>query len=154
MNELEIKDRQFIHLDQLIWGVTKLLYRKKKSLLHEFDLTCLQFDILATLFYLAQKNEEIIQVELAEKAQINPMTTSKVVRELQKRNLIRRNRGAVNTRTVTVELTEDGKNLYSLANSKIEKMIIQVGVSTDRPQTVFPTTPDDDGKIKRIRFLK
>jgi len=130
----KIKERKFSKVDNLIWRVTKLLTKRKKVILEEFDLTCSQFDILAAIYQMSKDKKEVIQIDLAEKAQIDPMTTSTVLKNLQKRGLIKRERGLINTRTVEVELTDKGEKLYFMAQKKIEYMRQNIYQGVDQQQ--------------------
>lgn len=105
-------------------------------ILDEFELTCSQYDILAALYQssMYDDNGEVIQINLSEKTQIDPMTTSTILRNLQKKRLIKRERGLINTRTVEVELTPEGKELYNKAQHKIEKMRSDIYQSVDEKQ--------------------
>ncbi len=134
MESLKTRERKFSRVDNLMWKVSKLLTRRKKTILEEFDLTCSQFDILTAISQMSKNKQGVIQMDLAEKAQIDPMTTSTVLRNLQKRGLIKRERGLVNTRTVEVELTKNGKELYELAQQKIEKMRSEIYQNLDQQQ--------------------
>ena len=134
MRNLTIKERQFSRVDNLMWKVTKLLTKRKKAILEEFDLTCSQFDILAALYQSSVHKNDVIQISLSEKTNIDPMTTSTVLRNLQKRGLIKRERGLINTRTVKVELTDSGKELYKLAQLKIEKLRTELYQNLDQQQ--------------------
>jgi len=134
MRNLKIKERQYSGVDNLMWKVTKLLAKKKKMILEEFDLTCSQFDILSAIDYFSKNNCEVIQISLSERAQIDPMTTSTVLRNLQKRGLIKRERGLINTRTVEVTLTRKGKELYDRAQQKIENMRTEIYQNLDQQQ--------------------
>jgi len=134
MKNLTIQERQLSKVDNLMWKVTKLLTKKKKSILDEFDLTCSQFDILAALYQSSNDKNDMIQINLSEKTNIDPMTTSTVLRNLQKRGLIKRERGLINTRTVEVELTVSGKELYSRAQQKIENLRIELYKNLDQKQ--------------------
>ncbi|HCO67264.1 MAG TPA: MarR family transcriptional regulator [Dysgonomonas sp.] len=134
MNDLRMKQRQFSRVDNLMWRVTKQLTKKKKMILDEFELTCSQYDILTAIDYFSNNKSEVIQVNLSERAQIDPMTTSTVLRNLQKRNLIKRERGLINTRTVEVSLTQKGRELYNEAQQKIEKMRADIYQNLDQQQ--------------------
>lgn len=134
MNNLEIQERQLSRVDSLMWKVTKLLTKKKKMILDEFELTCSQFDILAAIHYFSKNNNEVIQINLSERTQIDPMTTSTILRNLEKRSLIKRERGLINTRTVEVKLTQTGKDLYTMARQKIETMRIDLYKNLDQKQ--------------------
>lgn len=134
MRNLEIQERQFSRVDNLMWKVTKLLTKKKKMILDEFGLTCSQFDILTAIYDFSKSNNEVIQINLSEKAQIDPMTTSTILRNLEKRGLIKRERGLINTRTVEVSLTQAGKELYIKAQQKTEKMRTELYRNLDQKQ--------------------
>lgn len=134
MSNLSVTEKKFSRVDNLMWKVSKLLARKKRMILDEFGLTCSQYDILVAIDQLSKNKEEVIQVNLAEKAQIDPMTTSTVLRNLQKRGLAKRERGLVNTRTVEVELTQSGKELYFLAQQKLENMKQEIYQNLDQQQ--------------------
>lgn len=134
MRNLTSSKWEFSKVDNLMWKVTKLLTKKKKMILDEFELTCSQYDILAAIHQSADDSREVIQINLSEKTQIDPMTTSTVLRNLQKRKLIKRERGLINTRTVEVELTSEGKMLYTKAQQKIEKMRYDIYQSVDEKQ--------------------
>lgn len=129
---MEKNDAQWV--DNLIWQVAKQLKKRKKVLLEEFDLTCSQYEILAAIWKSTRDNKGVIQVTLAEKTHIDPMTTSTIVRNLQKRNLVIRERGVVNTRTVEIELTESGRKLYHLAKCQVDKMREETYQSIDQQQ--------------------
>ncbi len=109
-----------VNVDSLIGHVFKLWIRNKKQILDEFGLTGSQYEVLSAIYNLSSLRKEIIQIDLSEEAGIDPMTTSTILRNLEKKEYIRRARGTVNTRIVIVELTEKGKCLYNLASSKVK----------------------------------
>lgn len=122
MEAIEVKEKNFTRVDNLMWRVIRLLTKKKRIILDKFDLTCSQFEILGAIYQFSKDKNEIIQINLSEKTQIDPMTTSTVLRNLQKRGLIKRERGLVNTRTVEVDITESGRAIYENAQKEIEQM--------------------------------
>lgn len=119
MKHVKILHEQPDQLDFLMCKVSKLLFKNKKQILKEFGLTSSQFDILSAIYYFSVQKREIIQIDLSEKTEIDPMTTSTILRNLQLKGLIVRNRGVINTRTVIVELTSKGFNLYKDAMMKV-----------------------------------
>jgi len=145
---LKTRQPMFSRVDNLMWKVTKLLTRKKKTILEEFNLTCSQFDILAAVYQSTKTNSDVIQICLSEKTQIDPMTTSTVLRNLQKRDLIKRERGLINTRTVEVTLTEDGKKLYLAAQHKLETMREHLYENLDQQQFTSQLLKLSDTLIK------
>lgn len=112
MNNIEILQDPVLKMDILMWQVVKLLIKNKKQILDKFGLTCSRFDILLAIHDFSKLKKEIIQMDLSEKAGIDPMTTSIILRYLERRGLITRTRGTVNTRTIHVELTADGLALF------------------------------------------
>lgn len=134
MENLNVTEKKYSRLDNLMWKASKLLAKRKKIILDEFDLTCSQFDILAAIYQSAKDKEEVIQVNLSEKTNIDPMTTSTILRNLEKRGIIKRERGLVNTRTVEVKLTTDGRELYLQAQQKLEMMRQDIYQNLDQQQ--------------------
>lgn len=104
----------------LVWQIIKFLYKHKRLILGRVGLTCSQFDILLTIYSFSDVKEEIIQVDLADKSGIDPMTTSTILRNLEKKELITRCRSATNTRTVVVQLTDKGLKMLQLAVEQIK----------------------------------
>jgi len=134
MKELNAMEKRFSRVDTLMWKVTRLLGKTKKTILDEFDLTCSQYEILAAIYQFSKDNNGVIQISLSERTQIDPMTTSTVLRNLEKRGLIKRERGLVNTRTVEVKLTKTGKEVYNCARKKIEQMREDIYQNLDQQQ--------------------
>ena len=128
---LMTSEKKFSRLDSLMSKISRSLGKTKKAILDEFELTCSQFEILSAIYQISLNNNEVIQIELAEKTQIDPMTTSTILRNLEKRELITRQRGLVNTRTVEVELTELGLKMYYEAQIKINQMQKEVYQNMD-----------------------
>lgn len=112
MEQVHLPYDSLVKVNNLMWLVIKQLTKNKKLILDQFGLTCSQFEILSALYYVSKTKEEIIQIDLAEKTQIDPMTTSTILRNLQKKELITRARSLINTRTVIVQLTDKGEDLY------------------------------------------
>lgn len=104
----------------LIWQITKFWQRGKHKALDEFGLTSSQLEILGAVFHLTKENKEITQILLSQETHIDPMTTSTILRNLQKKGLIIRKESETDTRAWIVELTKDGEDLFSKAVSKIK----------------------------------
>lgn len=122
MKNSKSKEIEVLQVDNLMWKVTRLLLRRKRTILSEFDLTCSQYEILGAVDYFSQNNDKAIQINLSEKTQIDPMTTSSILRSLQKRGLIERKRAIINTRTIEVKFTKQGENIYIDAKRKMNQM--------------------------------
>lgn len=107
-------------LDDLVCKVSKMLFKNKKRILSSCELTCSQFDMLSAIYQHSIQKREIIQIDLSNTTGIDPMTTSTILRNLQRKGLIIRTRGIINTRTVIVELTSRGYEQYKKAFMKIK----------------------------------
>jgi len=119
MEKIRENSMKGINVDSLIGHVFKLWMRSKKQILDEFRLTGSQYDILSAIYHLSNNKREIIQIDLSEETGIDPMTTSTILRNLERNNMITRVRGTVNTRVIYIELTDKGKSLYNMASSKM-----------------------------------
>lgn len=104
----------------LLWQVTNLWQREIKKALEIYDLTHSQFVLLASTLWLMQQNESITQIALSNHTKIDPMTTSTVLRTLQKKGLLQRQEHSTDTRAKTVELTPAGVEMAKLAVKTVE----------------------------------
>ena len=93
----------------LLWQVTNLWQREIKKALEQYGLTHSQFVLLASIHWLILHKQEVTQVVLSSHTKIDPMTTSTVLRTLQKKGFIQRQEHLTDTRAKTVGLTEEGK---------------------------------------------
>ncbi len=105
----------------LLWQVTNLWQREIRAALAKYDLTHSQFVLLASILWLSQTDAPITQVLLSNHTKIDPMTTSTVLRTLQKKNLLQRQEHATDTRAKTVALTPAGIEMARLAVTTVEE---------------------------------
>lgn len=120
MSQQDRYQNQMLKIDLLLWRVFKLFLKDKKQILEQLGLTCSQFEILSAIQYLLNVTPEIIQVDLSEKTSIDPMTTSMILRNLQKKGLVNRYRSTVNTRAVIVEITREGVEVLEKAYQQMK----------------------------------
>ena len=104
----------------LIWKIYKYWQRGKHRLLDEFGLTSPQFELLGAIYHLSKDEAEVTQIVLSQETDIDPMTTSTVLRNLQKKGLISRRESRTDTRARVVELTEAGNKLFEKAITKVK----------------------------------
>jgi DNA-binding MarR family transcriptional regulator len=105
----------------LLWQVTNLWQREIKKALEQFDLTHVQFVLLASIYWLTSNKQKVTQIRLANHTKIDPMTTSTVLRTLQTKGLIERKEHQTDTRAKTVMLTEIGLENTKLAIKTVEQ---------------------------------
>lgn len=106
----------------LIWQITKFWQRGKHKALDEFGLTTSQMEMLGAIFHLTKEDKEITQILLSQETHIDPMTTSTILRNLQKKGLIERKESEIDTRARVVELTSEGELLFDRAITKVKKI--------------------------------
>ncbi|GHT19163.1 putative HTH-type transcriptional regulator YdcH [Bacteroidia bacterium] len=106
----------------LLWQVTTLWQRKIRQALEQYDLTHSQFVLLTSLHWLLLHNREVTQIILSVHSKIDPMTTSSVLRTLQKKGLIRRQEHATDTRSKILNITAKGKDLVKKAVVTVERI--------------------------------
>lgn len=104
----------------LLWQVTNLWQREIKKVLEPLDLTHSQFVLMASTLWLMQHNEAITQIVLSNHTKIDPMTTSTVLRTLQKKGFLGRQEHSTDTRAKTVVLTPTGIEVTKVAVKVVE----------------------------------
>ncbi|SFX19089.1 transcriptional regulator, MarR family [Thermoactinomyces sp. DSM 45891] len=102
--------------------VYHLWHRDMKQALKKLDLTHPQFVILTSLGYLSQYNQEVTQVMIAKHSDVDVMTVSTILKNLQKGNLISRTACLTDTRSKVVSLTLQGKRLLDEAVPIVESI--------------------------------
>lgn len=105
----------------LLWQVTNLWQREIKKVLEPFDLTHSQFVLMASIHWLTIQKQDVTQVLLSSHTKIDPMTTSTVLRTLQKKDFLQRKEHSTDTRAKTVTLTDKGIELVKQAVVAIEQ---------------------------------
>lgn len=105
----------------LLWQVTNLWQREIKKTLEEYGLTHAQFVLLASTHWLTLNGEELTQTALSLHTKIDPMTTSTVLRTLQKKGFLKREEHSTDTRAKTVTLTGKGLEITKRAVKTVEK---------------------------------
>jgi len=104
----------------LIWRVSKFWQRGKHKVLDEFGLTSSQMELLGAIYHMSRQQKEATQIVLSQETEIDPMTTSTILRNLEKKGLISRRESVTDTRARIVELTEAGKELFEKAIAKVK----------------------------------
>jgi DNA-binding MarR family transcriptional regulator len=103
----------------LLWRVTNRWQAAQRAALKPFQLTHVQFVLLASLTWL-ESDGPVTQKQLAEHAATDPMMTSQVVRALAERGLVRRDPHPGDGRARAVSVTDDGATLANRAVAAVE----------------------------------
>ena len=103
----------------MLWRVTNSWQREIRVALAPFDLTHVQFVLLAVL---ASMSEGMVtQRDLAERAVTDPMMTSQVLRTLEGKGLIERHPHPSDGRARTLTITPAGVLVVNRANAAVEE---------------------------------
>ncbi|GHT74314.1 MarR family transcriptional regulator [Bacteroidia bacterium] len=104
----------------LLWQVTSLWQRKIRESLKQYDLTHSQYVLLTCLYWLKLHGQKVTQIILSSNSKIDQMTTSTVLRTLQKKGLIQRKEDLTDTRAKKIDITKQGKKIIKKAVVTVE----------------------------------
>ncbi|WP_294213892.1 MarR family transcriptional regulator [uncultured Chryseobacterium sp.] len=104
----------------LLWQVTNLWQRKIKKALEIYDLTHSQYVLMASIHWLELHEKEVTQIVLSSHTKIDPMTTSTVLRTLEKKQYIMRKEHVTDTRAKNIQLTKKGSDIVKQAVVTVE----------------------------------
>lgn len=104
----------------LLWQVTTLWQRGIKKALEAIGITHPQFVLLASLLWLSGRKGSVTQADLSQHSKIDPMTTSTVMRMLEKKGFVTRQEHQTDTRAKRVTLTAKGLETTKKAIGIIE----------------------------------
>jgi DNA-binding MarR family transcriptional regulator len=102
-----------------LWRVTNRWQAAQRAALKPFELTHVQFVLLASLTWLATDGP-VTQRHLADMAGTDLMMTSQVLRALEQRDLVRRDPHPDDSRARAVSATDSGKELANRAVRAVE----------------------------------
>jgi DNA-binding MarR family transcriptional regulator len=105
----------------LLWQVTNRWQAAQRAALKPFDLTLVQFVLLASLAWLGGTTREpVTQRVLADHAATDPMMTSQVVRTLADAGWVTREPHPTDRRAIVLETTAEGRALVNRAIHAVE----------------------------------
>ena len=105
----------------LLWQATSMWQRELRRELEQHDLTHSQYVLLSGIETLSSGKEPVTQVLISNYTRIDPMTTSTVLRTLQKKGLVSRKDSSKDTRAKTIVLTTKGKSSIAKALKTVEE---------------------------------
>ena len=103
----------------LLWQVTNRWQAAQRAALRPFDLTHVQFVLLASLTWL-DSDEPVTQRALADHAATDPMMTSQVLRTLEQRGLVERRPHPEDRRARALAVTPEGADLANRTVGVVE----------------------------------
>jgi len=96
-----------------LYAVSKEIIRKYKPLLDKIDLTYTQYLVMLVLW----ENKELNVKEIGDKLYLDSGTLTPVLKSLEAKNYISRNRSVNDERNLIISITEDG---YKLKDDALE----------------------------------
>ncbi len=101
----------------LLWKSSNLRQKKINDTLRRFDLTHVQFIILAYAYHHHQSWSQnyLTQTQIAQEGELEVMMTSKVIRTLEKKWFIKRNRNEKDLRSYHSSITSAGIKIFEEA---------------------------------------
>lgn len=103
------------NIGYLLWQTTMEWQRQMNHALKKVKLTHTQFVILASLGWLLKKSSNVTQKEIADFSKTDRMMVSKILRTLEKSELISRKEHETDTRAKCVFLTQKGSKVLKEA---------------------------------------
>ncbi|MEC3916442.1 MarR family winged helix-turn-helix transcriptional regulator [Nocardia sp. CDC160] len=117
---------EFEHADEspglLLWQVTNRWQAAQRAALAPFDLTHVQFVLLAALTWLTGRSggDPVTQRDIADQAATDPMMTSQVLRTLEQKGLLERRDHPTDKRAKSLVPTKSGAALVNRAIAAVE----------------------------------
>ncbi|HYU86192.1 MAG TPA: MarR family winged helix-turn-helix transcriptional regulator [Kribbellaceae bacterium] len=108
----------------MLWRVTNAWQAAQRAALKPYDLTHVQFVLLASLTWLggAGTGEPVTQRHLAQHAGTDPMMTSQVLRTLEAKGLVTREAHPTDARARALAATSTGVELVNRAIGAVERV--------------------------------
>lgn len=123
----------------VLWRAMHRYQREMERALRPHDLTHLQFTTLAMVGWMCRSGEPATQAELARRADIHPMQVSLMLKALEAKEMISRERATRDTRTLLVGITMKG----------LEALQMAFPVVIDIQRSMFGAAGDPGGTLLR-----
>ncbi|MED4057742.1 MarR family transcriptional regulator [Niallia taxi] len=95
----------------LLWRVTQAWQRQITKELSSFELTHVQFVLLAACDYMCSQEQTVTQKKLADYTELNVMMISEVVRTLESKDFLERSKNPLDKREILLTTTDKGSQL-------------------------------------------
>ena len=105
-----------------IWRLTKIWERAKQSVLTEFGLTPPQLEVLGAIRKMSLNNHDVRQIDIAQALSTDPMTVSSILRNLERKSYVKRNKRDIDTRALFITITPSGVELLERAEAKSQEL--------------------------------
>lgn len=93
-----------------------------RALKRYYNLSHMQYAVLASVYWLVLHGEEVTQVRLAQHTKISPMSISKMLKGLEVKGYVYRTKHSTDVRAKAVHLTVQGKDILNKAIQTIAEV--------------------------------
>uniref|UniRef100_UPI00404B39FC MarR family winged helix-turn-helix transcriptional regulator n=1 Tax=Flavobacterium sp. TaxID=239 RepID=UPI00404B39FC len=115
-----------------LYAVSREIIQLYKPLLDELEITYPQYLVLMVLW---EKDKQTVN-QIGEKLLLDSGTLTPLLKRLEQKGLVNRNRSLVDERTVEISLTDKGFNIKEKAECIPSKIVKQVSLSTEEVQSL------------------
>lgn len=122
----ELKNSRYKNAEQspgfLFWKTFFSWQRHMRLKLDEIGITQVQYSIMATASYLNSKGEDVSQQDVANTLSMDKMMVSDVIKTLEKKSFITREKSSVDARAFVLKLTPQAKKILEKATPLVESV--------------------------------
>ena len=105
----------------LLWQTHNNWQRKLNKVLKPLGLTHVQYILLASLQHLETIRNDISNIQLSDFSNTDIMMTSKVVRTLEEKGYVTKNKHPLDTRAYALSLTKEGDDIVQSTSQHIKE---------------------------------
>ena len=116
-----------------LYAASREILRKYTPLLKKIDLTYTQYIVMMVLW----EKSELTVGELGKKLYLDTGTLSPLLKTMEEKGLLERNRSKADERIVTVKITEKGEELQKEAMSVPEEMGKCIHLEADEAKALY-----------------
>ncbi len=116
-----------------IYLCSKEITRRYSAILNEFDLTYTQYIVMMFFWEMGSSNVK----ELGETLMLDPSTLTPILKKLEAKGYLNRERSAADERILTVSLTEKGKELREQALTVPDRIGRCYGLDAEESEQLY-----------------
>jgi len=115
-----------------LYASSNAMIREYRPQLEEFDLTYPQFLVMMSLW-----NKSAVNIkELSEQTYLDAGTLTQILKRLENKGFIERNKSSIDERAKVIELTELGRDLKNKTSQILNKMACRINLTPQEKKEV------------------
>ncbi|MDO8825811.1 MarR family winged helix-turn-helix transcriptional regulator [Methylophaga sp.] len=115
-----------------LYASSNAMIREYRPQLEEFDLTYPQFLVMMSLW-----NKSAVNIkELSEQTYLDAGTLTQILKRLENKGFIERNKSSIDERAKVIELTEPGRDLKNKTSQILNKMACRINLTPQEKKEV------------------